>query len=61
MVGLLPTAKPVRVFTKKIDFDGLNNGSNPYGSLIEADNGKLYGMTKFGGTGNGVLFEYDRE
>ncbi|BDS10819.1 choice-of-anchor tandem repeat GloVer-containing protein [Aureispira anguillae] len=44
---------------KKLDFDG-NNGASPQGSLLEADNGKLYGMTKYGGSNNvGVLFEYD--
>jgi len=44
--------------TKKYDFDS-TNGSNPNGALIQASNGKLYGMTKNGGsTDNGVLFEY---
>jgi uncharacterized repeat protein (TIGR03803 family) len=47
-------------YTKKIDFAGAANGSNPYGSLIEATNGKLYGLTYKGGLSNyGVLFEYD--
>ena len=47
-------------YTKKIDFDGTTNGANPYGSLIEASNGKLYGLTSKGGTNNmGVLFEYN--
>jgi uncharacterized repeat protein (TIGR03803 family) len=46
--------------TKKIDFDGVSNGKNPYGSLMQATNGKLYGMTVNGGTNNnGTLFEYD--
>ena len=45
---------------KKLDFDGTNNGSAPYGSLIQASNGKLYGMTAYGGINDiGVLFEYD--
>jgi uncharacterized repeat protein (TIGR03803 family) len=51
-------------FIKKIDFirdavTGLSpDGGSPYGSLIQATNGKLYGMM-FGGTyNNGVLFEY---
>jgi uncharacterized repeat protein (TIGR03803 family) len=36
------------------------DGSNPYGSLVEASNGKLYGMTNSGGANNkGVIFEYD--
>ncbi len=49
-------------YTKKIDFDGntLNPGRTPYGSLFEANNGKLYGLTSEGGTYDyGVLFEYD--
>lgn len=47
-------------FTKKIDFMGVTNGSNPFGSLFEASNGKLYGMTFSGGSNNmGILFEYD--
>ena len=36
------------------------NGSSPYGSLLEADDGKLYGMTSRGGSNNlGVLFFFD--
>ncbi len=43
--------------TKKIDFDNAGNGGNPNGSLVQASNGKLYGMTYLGGTNNyGVLF-----
>ena len=50
------------MFTKKFDFDGVNSGSSPYGGLIQANNGKLYGMTYQGGAnGKGVLFEYDPE
>jgi len=46
--------------TKKVDFDGINKGANPRGSLIQASNGKLYGMTYYGGANNkGVLFEFD--
>lgn len=45
-------------YTVKIEFDG-NNGSRPYGDLVET-NGKLYGMTREGGTnGAGTLFEFD--
>ena len=46
-------------YVKKLDFSGAN-GSNPYGSLMQASNGKLYGMTNTGGINNvGVIFEYD--
>ena len=47
-------------FSKKVDFDGSTNGNLPYGSLLEATDGKLYGMTYYGGSSNsGTLFEYD--
>lgn len=46
-------------FIKKIDFDG-NNGENPFGNLVVAPNGKLFGLTWGGGSENaGVLFEYN--
>ena len=47
------------VFTKLHDFD-TTSGAIPYGSLLQAHNGKLYGLTAYGGTpGPGVLFSYD--
>lgn len=47
------------VYIKKLNFNGTNGGT-PYGGLIQATNGKLYGMTNTGGANNlGVLFEYD--
>jgi uncharacterized repeat protein (TIGR03803 family) len=47
------------VYTKKYDFDGVNGGE-PMGTMMKASNGKLYGMTTYGGTNNtGALFEYD--
>jgi uncharacterized repeat protein (TIGR03803 family) len=45
-------------------FDGAATGAHPKGSLIQASNNKLYGMTREGGTvgvGWGVIFEYDLE
>jgi uncharacterized repeat protein (TIGR03803 family) len=40
-------------------FDG-PNGANPYGSFMQAVDGKLYGVTTSGGANNaGVLFSYD--
>jgi uncharacterized repeat protein (TIGR03803 family) len=47
------------IYVKKIDLSTAN-GRNPYGSLLLASNGKLYGMTSDGGANNkGVIFEYD--
>ena len=46
-------------FTKLKDIDGAN-GFCPIGSLLQASNGKLYGMTSRGGIkGYGVIFSYD--
>jgi uncharacterized repeat protein (TIGR03803 family) len=48
------------ILTKKLDFAGTSNGANPLGSLMQANNNKIYGMVTSGGTfGNGVLFQYD--
>lgn len=45
--------------TKKVNFSG-TNGEGPEGSLVKAPNGKLYGVTRYGGANSsGVLFEYD--
>lgn len=47
------------VYTKLYDFDSLN-GKNPQGTLLQASNGKLYGVTYAGGMHNrGILFEFD--
>lgn len=43
-------------YTKLKDFDKVN-GSTPYGSLLQASDGKLYGMTLNGGNNDaGVIF-----
>jgi uncharacterized repeat protein (TIGR03803 family) len=48
-------------FTKRYDFGATGtDGSFPYGSLIQALNGKLYGTTGTGGASSGgVIFEFD--
>lgn len=44
------------LYEKLLDFDGINNGSYPYGSLL-SDGIFLYGMTANGGTSNlGTIF-----
>lgn len=60
-MGVLFQFNPVNnTFTKKLDFDGTSKGQNPYGSLVQATDGKLYGMTRFGGlNGYGVIFQYN--
>jgi len=47
-------------FIKKFDFDGTSHGDNPYGSLMQASDGNLYGLTYHGGANDyGVLFQYN--
>ena len=48
------------VFTKLFDFS-FNDGIHPFNNLIQASNGKLYGMTSDGGnaTHSGVLFSFE--
>ncbi|MEO8765344.1 MAG: choice-of-anchor tandem repeat GloVer-containing protein [Ginsengibacter sp.] len=50
-------------YTNLKDFEyndtNLINGAYPFGSLIQARNGNLYGMTPDGGEGSGVLFSID--
>lgn len=48
------------VYTKIIEFGITVNGGYSGTSLIQASNGKLYGMTQTGGTNyKGTIFEYD--
>ncbi len=47
------------IYSKKIDLV-TSTGAKPYGDLMQASNGKMYGMTAEGGAnGVGVIFEYD--
>ena len=46
-------------YIKKLDLNSID-GYYPYGALLEASNGKFYGLTFYGGASNkGTLFEYD--
>ena len=46
-------------YSKLYDFDG-TRGSNPYGNLLQASSGLLYGVTTNGGAySNGVLFSFN--
>ncbi len=48
-----------QAYSKLYTFSG-PNGANPYGSLMQAADGKLYGMTNLGGVGNfGVIFSFN--
>ena len=59
MVLFFHTILATSAYTKLIDFD-FSNGAYPYGSLIQASDGKLYGMTYGGGSNfEGVIFSYD--
>lgn len=47
-------------FVKRIDFDGFNNGRNPFGKLTHFVNGIFYGLTSQGGNfGQGTFFEFN--
>ncbi len=59
-LGTLFSYDPVKKeLINLFDFDG-DNGSVPFGSLIQATNGQIYGMTFTGGSGGaGTIFSYD--
>src|SRR5665647_2640766 len=59
-VGIIFSFDPITsTYTKLYDFD-ITNGSSPTGSLINGNDGKLYGITSFGGNLNvGVIFSFD--
>jgi len=59
-IGSLFTVDPTSgAFTSLYNFDG-TTGSSPYGNLIQANNGLLYGMTPNGGVnGTGNIFSFD--
>jgi uncharacterized repeat protein (TIGR03803 family) len=49
-------------FTKRAEFNNATVGATPYDALIQATNGKFYGLCRDGGlnnNGSGTLFEYD--
>lgn len=46
--------------TKRVDFSGTSNGAEPYGRLLEGEDGLLYGMTLLGGASDkGTLFTFN--
>ncbi|MCD6067268.1 MAG: hypothetical protein K0S33_2094 [Bacteroidetes bacterium] len=46
--------------TKQVDFDSLATGKNPFGLLMQASDGMIYGVATAGGVGNqGTLYQYD--
>ncbi len=59
-VGVIFTVDPVsNIYTEIFDF-AIATGSNPNGHLIQAANGKLYGLANRGGAYNrGAIFSYD--
>lgn len=58
--GILFSFDPASgVFTKRIDFDGPTKGSVPFGSLLYAQDKKLYGVTEQGLEGFGGFFSFD--
>jgi len=58
--GTIFSYDPVHgTYSKIHDFGSGSDGQSPNGSLIQASNGSLYGMTPVGGSGgNGVIFSF---
>ena len=58
--GVVYKVDPItNTYTDIHDLDS-TNGINPYGSLVQLSDGKLYGMTRSGGAANyGVIFNFD--
>ncbi|MGP8215816.1 MAG: choice-of-anchor tandem repeat GloVer-containing protein [Bacteroidia bacterium] len=59
--GVIFSLNPgTKKYTAVYSFNDSTSGESPYGNLVEASNGLLYGMTNFGGKqGDGVLFSFD--
>jgi hypothetical protein len=58
-VGTIFSFEPLSsTYTKLKDFN-ISDGAYPLGSLMEASDGKLYGLTTTGGVGVGVIFSFD--
>lgn len=56
--GVLFSFNPATAVYRKLkEFNGSTTGINPNGTLVEAENGKLYGMTSYGVYGS--IFSYD--
>jgi uncharacterized repeat protein (TIGR03803 family) len=61
-IGVIFSFDPsTSTYTKLKDFDGIVSGSFPNGNLVQASDGKLYGMTNSGGSSSqvGVIFSLD--
>jgi uncharacterized repeat protein (TIGR03803 family) len=59
--GVIFQLDPVTLtLKKKFDFDDLGTGSGPQGSLLLANDGKMYGLANTGGANDyGTLFQFD--
>ncbi|HEX5151937.1 MAG TPA: choice-of-anchor tandem repeat GloVer-containing protein [Parafilimonas sp.] len=59
-VGVIFSYNPATAAYNKLKDFNHTNGAYPFGGLIQASNGKLYGLTSGGGSsGNGVMFSFD--